>query len=239
VLSRLLGDLKRERPDSFKLFVFDDSSSVDMAEAQQRCLVLGGRWHRFPKNHGKRLSWKMFTKMFAALRAGTDKHTLYFFFDDDMRLCTRFFERARQAWDRVADRRKITMHLMVDSSRKSRPCWTNFLPQDAGHGIRLIQWVDGSFMCQRRFFELLEWQVNPISSRRWKQEPTASTGVGMQLSTRLLKKGCKMYQVSESLLVHSGAPSKMNPNERASTPLHTVNFVDGNEEQDRLTKEGA
>jgi hypothetical protein len=94
-------------------------------------------------------------------------------------------------------------------------------------------------MCQRRFFELLEWQVNPISSRRWKQEPTASTGVGMQLSTRLLKKGCKMYQVSESLLVHSGAPSKMNPNERASTPLHTVNFVDGNEEQDRLTKEGA
>jgi len=74
--------------------------------------------------------------------------------------------------------------------------------------------------------DVIGWRVPPVTSRRFR-DPMASSGVGMNLSGAWDRRGWHMYRVRESLLELSIVPSLMNPDERRSTPIRSLRFVDG------------
>ncbi len=235
-LLNLLRDVHQQRFAGLEVIVFDDASSVSMDEPRALCAAAEWTWVHADDNHGKRKAWHWTNCIFASLRHIAPE-AVVFFIDDDMRLCDRFFERAIEAWNEVRHPAKATLHLMVDSSRERRTCWTGVKARKISTGIRQIQWVDGTFMCGRRMLETLEWHVKPISPRRWKGAPTMSTGVGQQISERLHRDGHGLYQTQNSLVVHAAAEeSNYNPKERAQTPMRAVRFVDGDVKAKRMMR---
>lgn len=235
-LRGLLNDIYRERPlsDLWSVIVFDDGSKVCMNEAAELCEKLGFTF-RSLAHHGKQRAWALHNQMYETLRE-IEPEALVFFMDDDMRLCDRFFERAIGCWQSIADNKKMTLHLSVDSARDGKVCWTNFRPVKTGSLVRKTQWVDGTFMCGRSMLEQIGWKVDEIKPSRWKRDPNRSTGVGAQLSARLHRKGLALYEVIDSLALHVGFDSYYNETERARRPLRTVRFVGGNDAARRLER---
>lgn len=225
--------------------VFDDGSDVDMGWPKRLCETFGWSWVDSKVNHGKKLAWKFHNTMYQWLKTefspvlGT---SILFFFDDDMRLCERFFERAVESWNSIEDSTKATLHFMVDSSREKSPCWTGFSPVNVDipgkkQGlVRKTQWVDGSFMCPPKTMRLLGWKLRPIDKSRWSNKPSVSSGVGQQLSERLHQGGHGLFQTRQSLLAHAAIESKYNEMERRKTPLQTVRFIDGAAQLRRLMR---
>lgn len=237
LLMNLLRDIDRESPRSeFKVIVFDDGSDKDYTEAIDFCRERDWEWMPFQVNHGKKRAWELVNAIFKKLaREGRVEH-FYFLLDDDTRLCRRFFKRAMDVWGSIQDGRKVSLHLMVDKSRMNRTCWTGVVAKRINEDATLTQWVDGSFMCERSFFLNLNWRVKPIKAGRWAKDPTVSTGVGAQISKRLVKRNKTLYQVANSLVVHTVGDSKYNPDIRHRHPLETVNFVDGESDKRLLSK---
>jgi hypothetical protein len=236
-LLELLEDLVRERPPNAELrvTVFDDHSTIDNTQARTLCAEQGWRWVRHPRNFGKRKAWRAFDVMFRWLKAELHPRDLCVFLDDDMRLCEGFFARVARTWKGIRDRRKSTLHLMVDASRRGHSCWTAIPPKRVSDEVALIQWVDGSFVADSSFFRALHWRVDAIPPSRWASNPHLSTGVGRQLSQRLVAASRNLYQVNRSLVVHAQCDSRMNPGLRKTQRLETVDFVDGESACDALS----
>lgn len=227
-LMDLLVDIDRGRPTGeLSVFVFDDGSKADYGDAKQFVEDRRWTWHRSGVNHGKKRAWQWVNTIFTRLKRQTRGAHLLFFFDDDIRLCQRFFVRATEAWESIEDGRKATLNLMVDKTRRNQPCWTGFPPRNHSDGITLTQWVDGSFMCDQRGLDEIGWEIEPIAEARWMRDAGVSTGVGEQISTRLVEKNRNLYQVRKSLVVHTPGISNYNPAARRTNPLETASFVDG------------
>jgi hypothetical protein len=228
-LSNLLMDLHRQATQfdiALDVVVFDDASTVPMTAPRAIVDEAGWRWVAAEDNHGKQGAWAWHNQMYDSLRDVTEQAFIYFF-DDDMRLCDQFFGTSLTMWGRVNDPDKATLHLMVDSSRQNASCWTGVQPRKLDRHLRRTQWVDGSFLCQRRTLDALKFSLNEIGADRWKTHPERSTGVGQQISHRLHDLGLGLYQTCLSLVVHASSESYYNPKERKATPLQTVNFIDG------------
>ncbi len=58
-----------------------------------------------------------------------------------MRLGSRFFERAEQAWRAIDDPHKRALTVLVDGDREHVPVWTKVRPQRVGAAWK-TQWVD-------------------------------------------------------------------------------------------------
>ena len=91
-------------------------------------------------------------------------------------------------------------------------------------------WVDcAAFVCDRRLFDGLAWQLDPIADRRWHGKDELSSGVGQQISVRAQKLGLGLYRADSSLTAHDGGPSLMNAEARRQWSMDTVAFIDGQE----------
>lgn len=236
-LLELLEDIVRERPPNvlLRVVVFDDASRIDNTLARQLCDEQGWAWVRHPQNFGKRKAWRAFDTMFRWLKPKLHPLDLCVFLDDDMRLCRGFFAQIASSWRSIRDRRKSTLHLMVDRSRQGKTCWTAIEPKPYNDCATRIQWVDGSFVADASFFRALHWRMQPVPQSRWQTNPKLSTGVGRQISQRLVAASRNLYQVKRSLVVHAQCDSRMNPGLRKSQRLETVDFVDGEQEAARLS----
>lgn len=239
-LANLLRDLSREVQGlrtPIKITVYDDGSDPRPPSRELFDLFDGPvlRFHWLPR-HGKARAWELHNLMYDALQRDMRKGDLALFFDDDMRLCRRFFKRLLEAWKEVRSPKTATLHLMKDSSRQHATCWTGVRPEKVSPTIRKIQWVDGTFVASWQALAAIAWRLDPIPLSRWEGFPGRSTGVGEQLSVRLHEKGMSLYQVEGSLVVHADVPSQYNASERRRTTLSTVDFVDGPDECRRLAR---
>jgi hypothetical protein len=197
-----------------------------MREPKRLCRDAGWWWVRSASNHGKREAWKLFNRIYAELRLH-EGWTHVVFLDDDMAICRDFFERLWDCWASIPGKRKATMTLMVDSGRGRGPCWTKTRPERVSERAWRTHWVDGAYVCARGAMEKIGWELWPVSGRRWVRDKSRSTGVGQQLSGRLVVAGYGLFQVEQSLVVHGFGASHMNPEERAREPLVALDFVDG------------
>lgn len=236
-LLRLLDDIERANaPGRLKVAVFDDHSTARPLRAEARCRARGWHYERLDRNHGKREAWKVFDGMFRHLKGTMRRSELCVFLDDDMRLCDNFFPRLEHVWKRIRDNQKVALHVMVDESRLAGPCWTGFSPRDVNDHVRLTQWVEGAFVANAEFFRRLHWRMEPVPPERWSRDPAISSGVGAQISKRIVGAGKRIYQVRASLVAHAGTESRMNEDREGHT-LSTAHFIDGDEARDRLVDE--
>lgn len=224
--TRLLSDLNAQRKHFDELVLLDDASPSDYSAVRQLVEGMGGTYLRWDKRRGKQRYWQTVNRLLHAARERGATEIV--FLADDMRLCRRFFVRAREAWDAIKDPRKIALNLHLDKNRIGIPCWTGVEPRRHKGGM-LTGWTDGVFLATSQFLHVMP-EVPPINQSRWKGREGKNqrgSGVWQRVSGRLVREGFGMYSVEESLTVHVAAPSAMNQGRRLHVSIPTHKFADG------------
>ncbi len=176
-------------------------------------------------HNGKKGYWKTITHLWQEVRKSS--YDYYFHLPDDVKLCESFLRKSILLWKAIDHPRKICLNLFIDDFRLGKIGWVNQWPAICHlNGQRYLhtQWVDMLFICERDFFDKLDWQIHPISPRRWDKRPTLSSGVGAQISRRLGNNGAELFQVTASMVEHLGNKSKMNPEIRNREVLKAFNL---------------
>jgi len=236
-LKFLLKDLKRElKISSYNIIIkiYDDCSTESYDVVEQYAKANGWEYIKNKKNYGKRYFFKTINKIYEQAKKINFKY--FVLLQDDMRLCSNFFEKIIKTWNGISDPKKISLNLHIDSSRKNNACWTNTKPQQKGKNI-ITGWIEaGNFLVTRKYFEVLGWKIPHIPDR-WFQtnDPTRSTGVGYSVSKCLYNKGYHMYRSNKSFICQQAVLSQMFGTKRSNSPLWTVDFIDGNCKMKELT----
>lgn len=81
-----------------------------------------------------------------------------------------------------------------------------------------VGFVDCGFFCNEGTLKQLMYCIDQVPEE-WFDNPHKSSGVGMQLSKRMVKAQIKMYQPLKSLAYHGDHDSVMHPEHRKQVPL--------------------
>lgn len=210
-LRRLLDDLMADAGDLRVLCrVYNDRSEQAYTDLPSSRANFTIEYIDLPVHHGKANYWKLINRMFRDLRAVQARY--YMQLPDDVRLKAGFIANAIGVYESIDNPNKICLNLYLDSSRIGKPCWNPLLPQIEAFGeMRVFRtgWIDMVYLTERRFFEALNFTLQPIPAERWRRNPRRSSGVGSQISRRL--KRLAFYQVRTPLLTSEAVPSLMNP----------------------------
>ena len=204
----------------YKVYIFDDRSENPINNITGSCV-----YHFInPIHRGKQLYWQTWDEMFKL--AKKNKSDYYFFLPDDIEICKDFFTTAIAKLEHIKsfDNNFACLSLLTDEQRKMAvsSCWTA-KQSELKYGEILSHFNDCCFICQDAFFELLDYKMNEVKPIRWLRDPNLSSGVGRQISLRLVEKEVNMYHCFNSLVKHGEHESLMNPQERKNNPL-TSNF---------------
>jgi hypothetical protein len=204
-----------------QLLVVNDGSTVPYDDAEEFLYVFkNAHYIRNAENNGKKLFWK--TIQLAFDFAKTSQWDYFVMLGDDTDLWDGFFEKAIAAFH-SAD---ITcLNLLTDLTRVNTRQWTNIPSISINEYVYRTGWMDLCFMAQRRFFDALNYTIEPVPES-WTARPDKSSGVGMQLSKRLITKGLYFHQMKRTLVYHGHHASMMHPEEREKHPLITEQPTD-------------
>lgn len=231
LLQLLLRDIHEQaRGYHLSLMIIDDHSSADY-QPLIRYLEdhFKGRYHYQvnPEHYGKKYYWKTVSNGYEYM-AG-QRFDYFIQMQDDIRLTLNFFREAIKIYDCIHDPDRTVLSLYSDISRLMKPFWTHYRPRGVSFGeIDLVRtgWID---MCclisTRKYLHELKYTLNPIDSR-WSGCEGLSSGVGMQISQRLIADGHSIYSVKRSLVIHDHHPSMMHPAHREETKLISNHNMD-------------
>ena len=239
-LKSLLDDLVREGAAySLHVTVYDDQSKSDYQEPLEIIRQQGWKFIRTQQKHGKRKYTQFMNRVLND--AATVPASYRYFLQDDIRLCRDFFPRTIGLWEGITDIKKATLYLLRDPGR-SKPnstCWTDFRAQRVGD-VECTQWTDAaSFMFGHNLWTGLPGGTIPPPPASWFNVKTHGSGFGRQISRTLVRGGYNLYRTLHSMVAHLDQKSVMNPEERAAKPMYAVNYVDGEQEHQRLIREFA
>jgi len=214
----LLFDIKAQQGNyDIEIVVVNDCSNYNYKPVRQ-FLKANFKHHYISnsKNLGKKFFWMTVNKGFEIAEATTWDH--FFMLGDDLQITSGFFDKAIELFNsRPAI---ICLNLLTEYSRSMTKMWTNVEPVVADKNLIVTGWMDMCFMAGKRFFDLIEYKLNPVDPA-WSGDPTKSSGVGMQISRRIVAKGERFHQVRQSLVIHGDHHSQMHPQERLINPLIT------------------
>lgn len=179
-----------------------------------------------PLNLGKKYYWKTINKGFE--KASRQRYDYFLQIADDMRLVDRFFFKAIAAWEAIRDVRKACLNISVDYVRLMRPFWTTYQPHNISFGqMEFVRtgWTDMCMISNGAYLKALNHAINPIDPR-WSANKELSSGVGMQISRRLIGAGHSIYSLKKSLVIHDDHPSVMHPELRKENKLITNHNMD-------------
>jgi glycosyltransferase involved in cell wall biosynthesis len=221
-LANLLSDLIREKDYGIDLDVrmYDDASTKSYQLVRETAQRHDWHFRRAKHHHGKMFYWQLIDQAFRDLKPGIEPKKLLFV-HDDFRLCDHFFEKATRAWGSIKDPEKAALTVFVDEARRHKRCWTGFDPVTVGD-VKKIQWVDGAFVAEKKFFDMLNYRVPPVKASRWKENPQLSSGVGRNISVKLSTAGCSLFRTEENLAYHVDGPSVLQFSVRSGQPSNAV-----------------
>lgn len=227
-LYKLLNDITRsKKKHSLKILIVDDASDENYDNVLDKFSgKLNIEYHSMSVNHGKKNYWKLCTYAMGEIRKNLN-FDYYIKLDDDGRLVDNFFDRCINVWESIYDTKKICLNFRLDS-REGKKVWTGVLPQKKYFGnisVYKSQWVDMDFFAPIQFFSALNFYIAKPAPQRWRN-PYISSGVGRDISTRLVARGLNLYLTTQTLVVHDEHNSMMNPGERNRHPLVTKPFTD-------------
>jgi glycosyltransferase involved in cell wall biosynthesis len=211
MLYSLLDQIEKQTKDKkIKILLLNDCSTEKYELSNYDLIKIN-----FCPNKGKKLFWEIIDLSFKVCKKIDSKYFVYL--QDDLKLCDNFFNELKNKYENIKDDKKISLEFRTDN-RTERPNWNNFEPQIVGDYIH-SNWVELDFICEKKFFDVLEYKINEISKNRWDNNPNLSSGVGQQLTQRLLNLGFNMYHTKKSFVGHGDHQSKMNEEERKITKL--------------------
>lgn len=213
MLKDLLDDIKYNSLGKRVLVtIFDDGSNKDYEYLDKYDV----KYIKYVKNNGKFNYWKLISDTFKY--CANIKSKYYIYLPDDIRLKDNFFEESVRIFEKIEDDNKICLNLLMDESRRGNPNWTGFKPVEYDDYYH-TQWNDLCFISNIDFFQMLNFEILPINKNRWAKNSELGSGVGQQMSMRLLALNQNMYHVIDSLVTHDDHISKMNYIDRKKTKL--------------------
>ena len=183
-----------------EVHVFDDGSDFEPLE--------GVAWHAF-RHGGKAGFWRLWNAMLKEARARAD-HDLIVFSPDDFQEPQ--VERIIEAHKRF--NKYAYAHNLVNDGRLQ--CWNSYMPQVIDSELMAVGFVDCGFFCNQKTIDALGAYMPDTSE--WAARHSSS-GVGHNLSTRMLKRSVLMLMPTRSICKHGNHESKMHPEERKKNPL--------------------
>ena len=155
-------------------------------------------------NEGKRGFWKTVNLLYQSLLVYDFDYV--FGFNDDFRLKNEFFDNVISDWNKITDNKKVIYNpLLLDGLKNS-----TFSRWSDNKNISIknfndfkcfkSNFVDTTFITDKKYFEALEYRINPLTDYELK---FASSGVGAQVTKRLLEQGCNMYMTTKTYIDHT------------------------------------
>jgi len=211
MLLELLTKIENEKKHfEILVLIFDDCSTekYELPRTNIKKITMSS-------NMGKKKFWKIIDTSFKTIKNIKSKYFIYL--QDDVSIIENFFSNLVNQYEEINDDKKITLSFLTDQ-RITKPNWTKINPINIGNVVK-TQWVELHFICEKKFFEHLDYKLEPIPLSRWENNPNLSSGVGCQLSNRLNKKGLGMYHTKKTLVTHGDHESYMNKHERKINKL--------------------
>ena len=205
----------------FDILIFKDYSEVSYKKCIQylhKSFKWPHEWIKMEQHCGKKNYWRIIDMAYRELK--DKKYDYLFHIQDDLGLEPCFFQEAIRQWDAIRDPKKSVMNLLRDYSRNG-PMWTTVVPELKKFDdvqVYSTGWVDCCYIAGRNFPGIMEWKLNPVSDA-WSGNPEKSSGVGMQMSRRLVDGGYTLWHVKKTLVTHGAHDSVMHPEHRKHTPL--------------------
>ena len=210
MLNDLIGQINNQKKDyKVKIVVIDDGSD------EKYELPNDVKYVKYYPNMGKKRFWKIIDSSFKYVKNINSKY--YIYIQDDVKIVDNFFEDLVKNYETIEDNDKICLSFLTDH-RTNSSNWTNYNPIERGSVIK-TQWVELHFICEKKFFDTLNYMVEPMPQSRWDRNPNLSSGVGWQLSNRLHNLGKGMYHTKLTMVSHGDHESQMNKLERKKNKL--------------------
>jgi len=228
----LLGLLKQIRNQSksynIKLIINNDKSTSDYSKAMSYLKRYIDDFYYIEDNihRGKTNYWHIINKIYEMMRK--EPFDYFIKLDDDIILLKNFFDQCINQFDAIQDPVKACLNILNDHTRNGYALWVNVKQKPVkfkSYNYIFTGWVDMNFICTRRYFDILNYQINKVDIN-WSGKPGQSSGVGMQITQRLYAARASVYQVSNSLLIHGSHESVMHPEHRKETPLISNHMKD-------------
>jgi len=97
-------------------------------------------------------------------------------------------------------------------------CWNLIRPTNIDEDIERIGFVDCAFFANRFVFDMIGYDMKDVGKRRFRRK-SISSGVGQQLTNRIISEKIPIYRNRKSLVYHGDHPSLMHDEERKKNPL--------------------
>lgn len=204
-----------------QFFIVNDKSSCSYAIANRTIFRLypNTQYYMMKENMGKKHFWRIFQFAYAKMKAMKFDYMVQL--QDDIGLTPNFFNRAIEMYESIKDPKMACLNIRNETSRNGKSLWTPVKSQPvniAGVAMNKIGWVDCVFMCTAFLLNKLKYTFYPVDLH-FSSNPKLSSGVGMQMSQRIVNLGLNIYQPQKSLITHGHIESVMHPEERKRVPL--------------------
>ena len=230
LLLALLRNIESEKYNhTISLLIVDDCSTKNYSKVYS---YLDKNWRnhfdyfKTDINYGKKDYWQLINFAYNILQ----KHSFDYLIQlpDDVLLVKDFFDKAIETFDVIPDHKKACLNILNDYSRNGKSMWTNQEVKDlnfSGTDLLKTGWVDMCFISSKNYLRFLDFKIDPIN-HSWSKNKHLSSGVGKQISQRLVSSGYRIYQVKHSLIIHDDHPSVMHPEHRKHVQLMTNHITD-------------
>ena len=217
-----LGDCARKADVRPVMLVVRDAGESDYGEvAEALAREFGERGVLVEATHhlGKPGFWELHQQLMDAVR--WLEPTCHLSLQDDLELVDGWYDEMWSIVESIDDPELAVLYLLAMDDDEPDGRWIYFDRVTSPDGrSRLTRWLDlQAYLALPRMYEVLDHRMLRVHPRRWKRNPTRSSGVGLQLTSRLFLSRANAYQVVKTLVYHGGHVSRMNPEQRAERPL--------------------
>ena len=219
----LLKDINGNKEEhEINLLIYNDASIYDYGKAT-KFLKDNFKDYKYivsKHSHGKPGYWKLIDNAYKEVQNHNFDYVIQL--PDDVRLVPGFFSRATNLIGKIKDNKKVCLNLLNDA-RLGKASWTGQKIKSTKVDRLTVYktgWVDMCYIASRDYFKVLDFSIKEVKNN-WTKKPGNSSGVGKQISKRLVNAGYSLYQVHNSFVIHGKHESVMHNGHRKSNPLIT------------------
>jgi len=196
----LLLKVLKTIPKDCEVLIFQDGCGSDYSKCKEHLQDYKFSWYNYSKPHGKQLLWALYNDIWQILKEKT--FDLVHFLNDDT-IPTADYWNLTSIILATSNKIEVLNTFCVEAHRlmyyKTAP------NMDFGrYKLHHLNKIDCNFVCNRAFFERMEWEVKPIPS---DFDFKNGSGVGYYMSERYMHAGGHTQNIFPSLLIHEGVES--------------------------------
>lgn len=220
----LLKQLKKESENNknskiiIDVLFSNDSSFLDYSDVEKFVKSNNWKYYKTDRNYGKFEHWRLYNeilKSFLDDKNGIGRLPtvpapyLYVFLQDDNIITSNFFNKLKNFREKLRGKPFICNVFRDSTTLKGKSRWGGLKIEEFEY-FDICHYVDGMFVTDSTLLNKIDWKIDDIPFKRWEENPFLSSGVGRQLTKKILKNELKVYMHKNSFVQQSEGSSVMN-----------------------------